>query len=190
MPDDVKPLEVAVEEYRHLWAYYHRTLDERKNLLDWYFKVVELPAAAIGYLVANGNGSVSVDPQTGAGVLGVVGLIGIAIYGTYAKESANAGKYQASMARIREFFRRSNQELDLVLTIDRERAVNPNRSRLGSIRAWRGAMVALANSLVGTASLALALHWHTWCAWTLTFVGFAAVHLVLYERLYERYQGD
>jgi|GEM_PF-6480384 len=44
----LKPSEIMMEEYKLLWTYYITTLNERKNLFDYYFKAVTIPAGVIG----------------------------------------------------------------------------------------------------------------------------------------------
>ena len=43
-------LSVVLSEYKILWDYYNTTLAERKNIYDWYFKIVALPATVVSVL--------------------------------------------------------------------------------------------------------------------------------------------
>jgi len=190
LADPPTSIDVVLEEYRQMWSYYHRTLDERKNLLDWYFKTVELPAVAVGFSVAKDTGALALPNNVGGTILSVVFLIGVTIHGTYAKESANAAKYQTSMKAIRAFVKLKYPELCTAIVIDEQRETKSGGHRLGSIRAWRGFMIGFANAAIGTASLVLLFGWDSWCLQAVWFVLLAAAHLALYNNLYKSYEGD
>lgn len=135
--------DIVLEEYRQLWAYYHRTLDERKNLFDWYFKIVGLPVAAIVLLLRFGGEGIKVIEDVSTYLLGVIGLTGVSLYATYACESANATRYEQALARIRSFWTSDAPELKRVIVIDELRSNGGSRV---SIKALRGVSLAIINS--------------------------------------------
>src|SRR6266851_5746631 len=77
-----------IEEYKALWDYYKRTVDERHKLLDYYYKIVPVPAALIATLatldVSKITSLIAPDRalQTAAAALTVIFLVGIVAYTT------------------------------------------------------------------------------------------------------------
>ena len=67
----------VLEEYKQLWSYYHKLLDERKNLLDWYFKVVTLPLGLVGFFVSTKSEQISLPHEIGATILVLIYLLSI-----------------------------------------------------------------------------------------------------------------
>ena len=172
-------LQVALEEYRSLWSYYHRLLEEWKNFIDWYFKVVTLPAGVLGYLAINGPGSPDVPGGFLAAVLGVVALVGFSLYIGYSKEARNGFNYEVAMAAIRSFLSEREPILENVLRIDALRASSRPR-RSGSIKFWRGFSMAIINSGLGAGAVSVASQ-ATWLLSPISFALFLALHIWLFR---------
>ena len=104
IPD--KEIECALEEYKILWDYYKVTLEERRNLFEWYFKVVALPASIIGYILTqNIKITIAVDINLVlGGTIFAIFLCGVTLYITYISESVNATKYFREITKIRRYF--------------------------------------------------------------------------------------
>jgi hypothetical protein len=146
-----------IEEYKALWDYYKRTVDERHKLLDYYYKIVPIPAALIGTLATldlSKISSVAITPEralqvAGAG-LAVVFMVGVVAYTTYAKETANSFRYIVAINKIREKFRDHYPSLKDHLIIH---IIKTPMDRWGSIPFWRGLILVVLNSAIGVAAM-------------------------------------
>jgi len=161
--DDLE-LQVALEEYRSLWAYYQRTLDERATLFNYYFKVVTVPAglalALTLRLTLKEGGIQGIEFATASGsndltdfvsnLLSVIFLIGLAAYTAYSKETANGRKYEQSLNVLRGYFGGRFASLSEVLVIGDLRKPKSLFGGLGSIAFWRGMILVFMNSAIVT----------------------------------------
>lgn len=156
---DPQDLSVAIEEYKALWTYYHRTLDERRNLVEWYFKIAALPAAIVAFGVVAGRQTVlpPIPYPVVAAILLVIFLVGLSLSITHAKECGNAANYERAMNQLRKFFRNHRPILQRAIIIGELRSPG---THLTSIKALRGLTLAWVNAAIGTASLALFLLQH------------------------------
>lgn len=120
--DTAKAGHVAlVEEYKALWAYYIRTLDERARIFDVYFKIISMPfvfsGAVILYLrsidlqakdplIAQKLGELIESVITGFSIFfAMSSLAGILAYLYYSLESANSRIYLRALSAIRADWR-------------------------------------------------------------------------------------
>jgi hypothetical protein len=196
-----------------VWGYYQKTRDERKDLFDWYFKVVALPLTAMGAVfgVAGGMGQIR---EMGfcarqrlfviaAFALFVVLVVGIILYITYAKISSNAGKFKRVAEELRRLLLQRYQGRLAIPNVDTWPKQNRERKGwqlpchgLKSIKLWRGMTMAVINSAIGVACLVLtcwALGVRTWPLWLVELlapefylVGFFLVFVLLQIWLYCR----
>lgn len=168
--DEHDALEIFRQEYAQLWKYYERTLDERKNLFDWYFRVVGLPGSVLtGYTLYQ-----AVKCTYGranyllSGLFAILFALGWVFYATYAKESRNSKGYFERIQEMRDFLASiPPDKMDISWAfgpIFQGREDHPSRHS-SAIHTWRGFGLAIVNSAVGTGSL-LSL---TYCA-TLPFL--------------------
>ena len=173
-----------IEEYKHLWTYYHRLLDERNNLLNWYFKIVGLPVGLVGYFLVQKNVQATLSPEMGSIILALIFLVGLALYGTYAKESSNADKYHKAMVSIRKFVNTNIEGIDGAVVIDQLRNIKDKPLQLGSTAFWRIAPLVIINS--GIATGAAKLSGTVTSNITLYLIGgmIVGLHLLLYKILY------
>lgn len=134
MPDNAsekrdKALDFIVEEYKALWEYYRRTLDEREITLAYDFKSVTIPATALTVVLAlnaRGGGSqdfpaIVVPANIVAGVFLVLFLLGLTCLFKYGLESENARYFLRSINPIRKFAITEFSPLSHALNVDRVR---------------------------------------------------------------------
>ncbi len=144
-----------IEEYKHLWTYYLRLLDERNNLLNWYFKIVGLPLGLVGYFLVQKNGQFTLPPEVGSIVLTIIFLVGLSLYGTYAKESSNASKYHKAMISIRKFVNENIDGIEGAVVIDELKNVKEKSFQLGSTAFWRISPLILINTGIAIGAIKL-----------------------------------
>lgn len=97
-------LSVVLSEYKILWDYYNTTLAERKNIYDWYFKIVALPATVVSVLFNSDyidltNKNINFFLY---GFYGVIFLAGISMFVAYTFESAVSVKYYSDINNMRK----------------------------------------------------------------------------------------
>jgi hypothetical protein len=176
--DPDKDVEIAIEEYNALWAYYIKTLDLRDNVFSYFFKAVTIPTgilAAFLAIAARGAGSEGLLGELYSIALGggydaivfVVSLffiLGFCCYATYTLETHNSRNYLATLKAIRKFWRERFPSLQMVLTIDEKRGLDLTTSRYvpragtrraGTIAFWRSMILATVNSGIGTFMMAV-----------------------------------
>jgi len=163
-----------IEEYKALWDYYKRTLDERHKLLDYYYKTVPIPAALVAILATSRidtliklNAGEGVLQQIASAAFAVIFLVGIVTYTTYVKESANAIRYETALNKIRERFRNKYSSIKDDLIIGDLRSVP---IRLGRTPTWRGLILVVLNSAVGVAAVGTAMGGPNYCLLMAIFV--------------------
>lgn len=150
-------VQVALEEYRAIWSYYQKTLDERGNLLNWHFKVTALPAAFLGFLAALNErlDSPNLPPILGMALLTIF-VTGFWLAWVHAKESANAGNYERALLWIRRFLCKQRPVLCSAVVMQWYRPA-PG-ARIWSIKGLRTSCLVFINAAVGTGALALLIY--------------------------------
>lgn len=184
--------DVLREEYSQLWTYYRKTLDERKNLFDWYFKTVTLPASVLGLVAAAlaRTPKFEVPPFLLPAFLGVVFLTGFILLITYKKESANASAYDKAITLIRRRRWAEHPELFDVLTVDRIRGETSHPIVPGGVPAWRGMALVSINSGIGTLGVWSLPH-SFWWELVLVFVFFLlAQEMMMPPSIFRRDRED
>lgn len=179
---------IIIEEYKHLWSYYHRLLDERNNLLNWYFKIVGLPLGLVGYFLVQKNGQVTLSPEIGSLILILIFFVGLSLFGTYAKESSNAEKYHKAMVSIRKYINMNIEDFDGVIVIDELRNIKDKPLQLGSTAFWRIFPLVLINTGIAICALKLSgiIDYNLILLGTGIIV--LAIHFILYKILYVTHQ--
>lgn len=135
-PDDKIINEITIEEYKALWTYYIKTLDERGRIFDIYFKFVTIPAAVAGFIVyfsrslADGIAHnqnlnelifiLNAAYLASSAFFLLSSISGLFCYIYYQMESANAKNYILASNAIRSFWRKKF-DLDDILIIDKLR---------------------------------------------------------------------
>jgi hypothetical protein len=117
--------EVARDEYKLLWSYYIKLLDERARYAARYIQIVAIPAAIISfYFHRKADGAVDVvDAPDWILVLsvGILFVIGMALTGYYIMETLNGRAYLLAMSDLRRYFADSYPDLSGAITIDKNR---------------------------------------------------------------------
>lgn len=102
---------VSLEEYRILWDYYKITLNERKQLFEWYFKLIAIPVTILAYMFTQAS-KISTIYFSYVGIaLLIIGISGIVLYVTYITESINATHYYNKILKVQKFFRSKSSSL-------------------------------------------------------------------------------
>lgn len=193
LSDDVQ---VVLEEYRLIWAYYQRTFDERRELFNWYFKIVALPVGVLGSIAAGflfADDAVSRSEsraaefsdalQAGGAFLLLACLAGLTLYATYVRQCGNAGAYLQEIRMIRGYLRSRFTALEpLIHVAPLDRHSRDSRFGLGSVRFMRGLSLAVTNSSIGSAGIMLFTSREA-LAGSVGFVLIFLLHLGLYYRL-------
>ena len=179
-----------IEEYKHLWSYYHKLLDERKNLLEWYFKVVTLPLGLIGFFVSTKNDQISLTPEIGASILAVIYFVGLSLFGAYSKESSNANKYHMAMVSLRNHINVKFPNMKGAIVIDELRNVNGKPFNMGSTAFWRISPLTLINSAVAMTSLKLFIIETSILTLSFVFIASVVLHYFLYQLLYATHRKE
>jgi hypothetical protein len=161
MPEANGAIEFATEEYKVLWDYVKRTLEEREITLNYYFRTVTIPSAALAAFtflkVRQQSGTetliFNVNPPTVAAALLVISLVGIACLLKYHLEAVNARAYFLAINEIRKFFRKEYPQIDGYLIIDK---VPPGkRSFFLRIPFYGSAIIVIINSAILLAAIQL-----------------------------------
>jgi hypothetical protein len=179
-------INIALEEYRQLWTWYKNNVEHRKYLFDWYFKAVELPAiVVVAASKLPGSEKVFISPPVAAALLWAIFAIGLVAFSTYALESSNASKYNNGLKDIRRWFVTVHGDLEHCLTIDRHRT-RP-RGSVDPIKYSRGSIIAVANSAVFVAAMALSFEELDWIMWLGLGLVALVAHLLIYQKLFDWY---
>lgn len=184
-------VDIALEEYRALWAYYGRTLDERERLIANYLKIVALPSGVlIGFFVnsvsGQSEGQVGLTAILGTNLAWAAGIILflLACVGTsglfaYAHETKNSRQFLSSINALRAYFRSTYPELGKALIAEPDGRVDV-KQRVGMTGRYRAGMFLITNSGILFAGLFLLLG-STWTAATVS-----SIYLVWFWRHYAK----
>ena len=163
--------EIPFLEYERLQDYYKQSLQERKNLFEYYFKTVTLTSAAFGLVSAFSNGAnrESISLSLLGLVFIAISVAGFYIYITYCKECKTADYLDATMERLRRCLRdKTLSNRQIFKLIDKDDAYwyenyekyekkskksssepgTPRRAPGRNIKWWRGSIMASINSAV------------------------------------------
>jgi hypothetical protein len=185
-PDQATSRELLLAEYKALWEYYHRLFAEWTTLTERYFKIVTLPGAAVAFLLVQGNDPLPTEILTA--ILVLIFLIGTGLYVTYAKECGNSNYYEAALERLRAVMQERGGVPELGSLNELRARRKPGN--LGGIKAWRGATIALLNSGVGTAAIALAFGVTSPGAWVVKFITLVIAHTIAFNYFVSRYDAS
>ncbi len=172
-------LQFVMTEYRSLWTYYIRTLDERHKVIEYYFRSVTIPASLVGLLALFADESASVMlkvesvslPKSIAAIFLIIFLVGASLYIYYVRETSNSKRYSAALGDIRSAMRARSDLLNKALTLsDHEIRTETIKSEMPLFRA--GPMIFI-NSAIGAVAGLLYFGWSD----TITFA--AAIVLTI-----------
>lgn len=182
-----KQVECAVEEYKILWDYYKVTLEERRNLFEWYFKVVALPASIVGYILTQDISlEVGLEFNLILGcILVVMFLCGITLYVTYISESINATKYFRNITNIRRYFCEVDKSLSKVFKVDSNHDAKMHINGLDFIKIFKGLTIPIINSAIGLIPTTFLLKIESITSISLAYLLILISHLFLYFMIYK-----
>lgn len=180
---DDKIVSVVLDEYKILWSYYQTIVKEWTSFIDAYLKVVTIPAGLLAVLLTQGHEKLKVDAQVFrtciAAGLGMLSTIGFGIFIGYCKECENGNRYEAALAKIREWFRSKHVELHNVLIID---SLRLSRTRIpGGIKFWRGLSMILLNSIIASIGIHVLANQKTAVWLILLFPTIVLTHCLLFK---------
>jgi hypothetical protein len=179
-------IQIAIEEYKAIWSYYQKSIDERFNLFSWYFKVVTLPAAVLGFItIIKPEINSEVIDYAVFGILTVIFLTGISLHITYAKQCRNASKLESSLRQLRAFFRTTEPTLESVLIFDKLRQ-GEGFNIFKSVKFWRGMVFSIINSAVFSGAIAILLYPYYWLI-ILSYLLSLILHIMLYRLCFKTY---
>lgn len=177
-----------IEEYKALWDYYKKTLDERKKLFDWYLLIITLPSSAIAYLIFNQEKKIVVPDGVSAILLLLIYLIGLSLFITYTHESRNANHYLNAINKIRNHVRKHDKKTNGLLIIDLSRRKNSHFFGLDIIKLSRSFVFILINSAAFSSSLMLLTKSKNFTLLIVYFISSSYIHLVLFNYIFKN--GD
>jgi len=177
---------VALAEYKALWEYYGIIIQNMTTFIEWYFKVVTIPTAVVGFLAFPVTRGAPISAQVTSAALALIAATGIGLYMGYGRECANAHQYELAMQSIRKYFAARIPGGAQVFTIDELRDQRSAPRPFG-IKFWRGTPMIAINSGVVGAAVASAVSqpaWgsqltYFWCS----FVAAAILHAALFWRM-------
>jgi len=176
-----------LEEYKALWDYYKKTLDERKKLFDWFLLIITLPSSAIGYLIFNQDQNISIPNIVSALLLMLIYLIGLSLFITYTYESRNADNYLKAIRRIRNHFRKSDKKFRDLLIIDKSRQKNSHIfGKFDIIKLSRSFVFILINSATFSSSIILFANSRNLILLIVCFLFSFTIHLIIFSRVYKK----
>lgn len=182
-------LEIALAIYRTMWDYYVQTIRNRAQLLDWYFRIVALPAAAVAIVAA--SDAVQFPCAAVAALLFAIYVAGVSTVVAYAKMSRNSYAYYKRTQQMEAVLVQAAPELSKygrLFDIRGEKGKKLGELRLGSINGWRIAAVVAINTAIGGAAAGLAAWpWRHDAGWSwvaLSVVVSVLIHVVLYVAMH------
>lgn len=140
-------IHIALDEYKILWDYYKETLEERRTLFEWYFKIIALPVTILVLLFSQAEQNEQYVSILGY-ILIIIFLSGLSMYLTYTSESVNATKYFRQIMKIRNYFKMQYPSLHLVFDVqasDRRGHVQG----VDFIKIFKGLPIPIINSAIG-----------------------------------------
>jgi len=158
-----KAIDVALKEYEELWHYYQHSLEEHKQIFDWYFKIAALPTAVVGAVIAWAPGANKLNIDFGgwnfkyimAGLLCAFFLSGLAIFATYSRISANEHLYEGALKKLRDFFKTQMPCLTSAIIIDELFDAKGNKKWWFGVKFLRPLAIVPLNCIIGTAAFFL-----------------------------------
>lgn len=180
---------IVLEEYKTIWAYYQKSIDERSNLYSWYFKIVTFPAALIGVAaVLKTEIGIELTSITISGILLIIYLTGLSLHITYAMQSSNAKKMELTLIELRSYLRKLEPELEDVLIFDKLRKDVKSSSLLGTIKFWRGLVFSIINSAIIAGAASVLIDFSYWYAIILIYLLSFGLQNYLYSKMFSSYR--
>lgn len=179
-------LQIEIEEYRSLWTYYIRTLDERHKVIEYYFRTVTIPASFFGLLPFFASGLLDKFNEISrfsatkslSAVSLLILLVGVSLFLYYTAETCNSKRYISAMRHMRTIWKRRSVTLSEIISVDEQVVTfDPLGKKMPLFRA--GPMVFINSAL---ASLSCLLYFETSDLISfVVFVSSVALHLLLWS---------
>jgi hypothetical protein len=189
---------ILIDEYKLLWTYYIKLLDEKHKTIDYFFKTTALPAGAItaaaGYLSLENASNASEKIAAALIALAVVGIIGLISLIVYAKECANGHIYMESIKSIREGLTKQNKYLEKYVIFNKfePKEYDTKSFIFGTIRDWRGRFISAVNSAVFSVIIYILLRYYGVKFYNEMllpiYLTIAYGHKILYDKTYFDYE--
>lgn len=179
----------ALEEYKILWDYYKVTLVERRALLEWYFKIVALPAAAIAAVLSQ-TFDKKVDGLNLNYAMGFMLLViffsGVSLFLTYTHESVNATKYFKQIVNIRKFFIKNSSNLSQVFYIGGNDNHKVDATGFDFIKITKGMTIPIINSAIGLMGIVLVSSNYSTILIAITYIILIFIHIFIHSLIFKK----
>ena len=162
-----KGIDFLIKEYEILWQYYYKSLEERKNIFEYYFKAVAISAAVMSVLALITRAKVdllSIEKESiflvAGSIFVVIFFMGFSCLVYYLLEARNGKRYQEVLSSIREKMYAIDPVLSKsLIMIHNHPQTNAKENRWGLdwIIWWRAQIFISINSGVGCAAAVLLL---------------------------------
>ncbi|SJZ32061.1 hypothetical protein SAMN04488132_10134 [Sediminibacterium ginsengisoli] len=169
--DEIPP-NPLLEEYKVKWDYYKETHKNRKNLFDWYFKIVTIPASAFGVanIISGDKTKTTFSVQDYRYVFLLIFLCGIGLFAAYVIETGISQMYINRIKSLENllFFRNHK---------------NSKFHTITSVGFWRVMPIIFINSFLLALSISFFRGFGIGCS-TLTFVSSGILHYLVYKPIH------
>ena len=181
--------QIVIEEYKVIWTYYQKSIDERSHLFQWYFRIVTFPAALIGVAtILRTETGIEVSTYAISGLLFVIYLAGITLHITYAMQSSNAKKMEIALIKLREYLRLKEPDLEDILIFDKLRKDVKTPKLFGTIKFWRGLIFSIINSAIISGGIGLLIDVKYWYVIIIVYSCSLLLHNFLYSKMFSSYR--
>lgn len=178
-----RTLEIVIDEYKILWQCFHKSLDERKNIYEWYLKVVALPTTIISIFLKSGE-SKNVSSFL-IGFYCVIFLAGISIFIAYTLEAASTAKFYKDINNIRQILvKEIKKEYRKLYCLDKEYS---RKAHLFSVKFFKFLSVPILNSGIGLIALNSICVLEAYLN-VLIYIFMIFMHVLIYKILFNAYE--
>lgn len=187
----------AIEaEYKIIWDYYKKSIDERVELFTWYFRIVTLPAVLFGLASFF---KVSTQTHLPADhlyflvglIFGIIFLAGVALYITYTLMCNNVMVLETRIRNMRAYFvKNADAEDKKIFFPEGEKKKNKPRKWIAwltmflGVKFWRAIIIPIVNSATFVGSVSLLDYWNGSPLWPYLFS--FLVHIFLFGLLVKK----
>jgi hypothetical protein len=156
-------LTIVLKEYDLISEYYHKSIQERFKLFDWYIRIVPIPVTVLLAIITYLGKEESLSSfHHYFNILGylfiLLFLCGLSLYIVYIKQGNNTTKYFIAMSKLRNALREIHPFLEKSLVVDKlvdqkDNGKTNKREVFVTVKFWRGVLFIIFNSFtlaVGT----------------------------------------
>lgn len=171
-----------IEEYRANWTYYNKTLDERKNLFDWFLRIVGITSAGFG--IAIRYDLLPIESKYYGYFFFLITALGLALFLTYLKETSNSKGYLWSNNLIRDYFREEDAKLKERLTADQ---YEDKYAWMGKIMHWRSSIFITLNMATAFIGISMLYGLDSCLPWIISII-MVAFQIIMFRIFIKSYQ--